>query len=104
MEYPDLMSVIYSLGQESNVTRIVGDTYEGIEWISEPSATKEEVETELERLVLEYQNTEYKRLRSMEYPPIGDQLDALYHAGIFPQEMADKLKAVKDKYPKTLPD
>ncbi len=36
----------------------------------------------------------------VKYPPIGDQLDALYHAGVFPQEMADKLKEVKEKYPK----
>jgi hypothetical protein len=34
------------------------------------------------------------------YPDIGDQLDSLFHAGAFPSEMADKLQAVKDKYPK----
>jgi len=34
------------------------------------------------------------------YPPIGDQLDALFHAGVFPQEMADKIQAVKDAHPK----
>ncbi len=38
--------------------------------------------------------------RRMEYPYIGDQLDALYHAGVFPSEMMAKIKAVKDKYPK----
>tara|TARA_B100001029_G_scaffold52328_1_gene41949 strand:- start:13361 stop:13771 length:411 start_codon:yes stop_codon:yes gene_type:complete len=38
--------------------------------------------------------------RRNEYPYIGDQLDALYHAGVFPKEMEDKIKAVKDKYPK----
>jgi hypothetical protein len=38
--------------------------------------------------------------RRMEYPYIGDQLDALYHAGVFPSEMTAKIKAVKDKYPK----
>ena len=43
---------------------------------------------------------EYKQKRQFEYPDIGDQLDALYHAGAFPKEMADKLKAVKDKHPK----
>jgi hypothetical protein len=37
--------------------------------------------------------------RIMEYPSIGDQLDALYHAGVFPSEMADKIKKVKEKYP-----
>jgi len=42
----------------------------------------------------------YKEKRLVEYPPIGDQLDDLYHAGIFSAEMAAKLKAVKDKYAK----
>jgi uncharacterized protein YutE (UPF0331/DUF86 family) len=38
--------------------------------------------------------------RQAEYPPIGDQLDALYKAGVFPAELAAQIKAVKDKYPK----
>jgi len=43
----------------------------------------------------------YKEKRAAAYPSIGDQLDALFHAGVFPAEMAAKLQAVKDKYPKT---
>jgi len=42
----------------------------------------------------------YTLKRSREYPSIGDQLDALYHAGVFPKEMADIISAVKAKYPK----
>jgi len=42
----------------------------------------------------------YVDRRRREYPHIGDQLDALYHAGVFPDEMAAKLKAVKDANPK----
>ena len=42
----------------------------------------------------------YKHQRQSEYPPIGDQLDALFHAGVFPDDMADKIQAVKNKYPK----
>ena len=42
----------------------------------------------------------YVAKRQAEYPPIGDQLDALYHGGVFPKEMADLIKSVKDKYPK----
>jgi len=42
----------------------------------------------------------YAEKRKTEYPAIGDQLDALYHAGVFPAEMAALLRAVKDKYPK----
>ena len=42
----------------------------------------------------------YKSKRQIEYPSIGDQLDALFHANIFPAEMAALIQAVKDKYPK----
>jgi hypothetical protein len=42
----------------------------------------------------------YKFKRQMEYPSIGDQLDALFHANVFPAEMAALIQAVKDKYPK----
>ena len=43
----------------------------------------------------------YAELRKAEYPSIGDQLDALYKAGVLPEYMAEQIKAVKDKYPKT---
>lgn len=42
----------------------------------------------------------YKAKRAAEYPAIGDQLDALFHAGVFPPEMAAQIQAIKDKYPK----
>lgn len=43
----------------------------------------------------------YKDNRVAEYPSIGDQLDALFHAGVFPEEMAATIQAVKDRYPKS---
>lgn len=43
----------------------------------------------------------YSEKRRLEYPTIGEQLDALYHAGVFPASMAEQIKAVKLKYPKT---
>jgi hypothetical protein len=48
----------------------------------------------------ELAKTQYQRDRAAEYPSIGDQLDALFHAGVFPAEMAAVLQAVKNKYPK----
>ena len=42
----------------------------------------------------------YSEKRRSEYPSIGDQLDALYHAGVFPNEIANKIKEIKEKYPK----
>lgn len=45
-------------------------------------------------------SSNYYELRKPEYPPIGDQLDALFKAGVFPKEMSDLIQAIKDKYPK----
>lgn len=78
------------------------EDYDKLTWLSDdiPKPTKEEVEAEIARLQAEYDLTEYQRQRAPEYPTIGDQLDALFHAGVFPPEMAEKIQAVKDKYPK----
>jgi len=38
--------------------------------------------------------------RTTEYPNIGDQLDDLYKKGVFSDEMADKIKKVKEDNPK----
>ena len=42
----------------------------------------------------------YKAKRVAEYPPIGDQLDALWKGGDAAAEMLAKVQAVKAKYPK----
>ena len=44
--------------------------------------------------------TEYQRHRAPEYPPITDQLDALWKGGEAAAEMLAKVNAVKAKYPK----
>ena len=62
--------------------------------------TEKAVTDKLAELEADYDAKEYQRKRQPEYPEIGDQLDALYHAGVFPAEMTATLKAVKDKYPK----
>ena len=69
------------------------DTCE-IEWLEgTPEISKNDIKSKIAE-------TEYKRKRVSEYPSIGDQLDALYHGGVFPKQMADLIKLVKDKYPK----
>mgnify|MGYP001252057963 CR=1 FL=1 len=47
------------------------------------------------------ENDSHRSKRRVEYPDIGDQLDDLYKKGAFSDEMAAKIKAVKDKYPKS---
>lgn len=82
---------------------IIGDdTYENIQWLDENQTkpSESEVLAEISRLQAEIAANAYKAKRAKEYPPIGDQLDALFHAGVFPPEMAAMIQAVKDKYPK----
>jgi hypothetical protein len=45
----------------------------------------------------------YKAKRASEYPPIGDQLDALWKGGDAAAEMLARVQAVKAKYPKVTP-
>lgn len=88
------------VGQDNWIT-IAGLDYDTIvlrDGIQMPSREEfERVKSEVEQLSLSLQ---YKYNRAPEYPSIGDQLDALFHAGVFPPEMAAKIQAVKDKYPK----
>ena len=62
--------------------------------------TKDEINAELARLQAEYDAKEYQRNRAAEYPPIGDQLDALWKGSDAATEMLAKIQAVKNKYPK----
>ena len=62
--------------------------------------TAEQIYAAYDDLAEEKAALEYQKLRAAEYPSIGDQLDALFKAGVFPEEMAAKIQAVKDKYPR----
>lgn len=48
----------------------------------------------------EFAKTQYQRDRATEYPPIGDQLDALWKGGDAATAMLAQVQAVKTKYPK----
>jgi len=93
------MQAILSLVPGAQVT-VRGDE---VEWINPSVApvTEQQIAVEQIRLQAEYDANEYQRKRVREYPPIGDQLDALFHAGVFPEEMAEKIQAVKNKYSKS---
>ena len=74
-----------------------------LEWLDteQTQPTDAEIDAEVIRLQAEYDAKQYARSRVLEYPAIGDQLDALYHAGVFPEDMAAQIQAVKERYPKT---
>jgi hypothetical protein len=81
---------------------LLGNTYDGLEWLDEiqTKPSEDEISQKIEELKAEHELTQYQRQRKPEYPSITDQLDALFHAGVFPPEMAEQIQAIKDKYPK----
>ena len=63
--------------------------------------TQAQVDERKAVLQAEYDAQAYARTRETFYPPLGDQLDDLYHAGVFSADMTAKLKKVKDDNPKS---
>ena len=73
-----------------------------LEWLdtNQTKPTDAEINAEVTRLQAEYDAKAYQRSRQPEYPAIGDQLDDLFKAGAFSDDMTAKIQAVKNKYPK----
>ena len=77
-----------------------GEAIHGLKASGETSPSESAINTEIVRLEKEFSDNEYARNRQPLYPKIGDQLDDLYHAGVFSAEMTATLKKVKDDNPK----
>ena len=83
--------------------RVIDNDYDQITWFDSNSVacpTKSAVDAKLADLTTEDNANTHQGKRRPEYPSIGDQLDDLYKAGAFSTEMTNKIKAIKDKYPK----
>jgi hypothetical protein len=65
-----------------------------------PAGSVAITDTEAESLRPQPLALTYADKRVAEYPPIGDQLDALWKGGDAAAEMLAKVQAVKTKYPK----
>ena len=68
---------------------------------------KADIEAKMVELQAEYDANQYQRDRATDYPPIGDQLDMLWHSIDKDPDLKTKyfdfyetIKAVKVKYPK----
>ena len=96
--FADVTSVPISVGDTNTI-----ESYKNVR-DNKIKAKQEEAlkKVEEDKKKSESQLVSYTAVRSAMYPSIGDQLDALYHAGVFPEEMANKIKEVKDKYPKDM--
>ena len=66
----------------------------------EEETARDAEEAEAKKKQEEYLKVKYKDDRRSAYPDIGDQLDDLYKKGAFSDEMAAKIKKVKDDNPK----
>jgi hypothetical protein len=76
-------------------------TSEGnIPFTAEEEAEWDAREATIEIKQAELTKTQYQRDRAKEYPPIGDQLDALWKGGEASTTMLAQVQAVKAKYPK----
>lgn len=84
----------------NSVWKLYGNSYDGLEWLSEniPKPTLQEIEAEALRLQQEWETTDYQRLRAAEYPSFADQFDFLYHGGY--DAWKTEINKVKQKYPK----
>ena len=73
-----------------------------LEWLDavQTEPTQSEIDAEVIRLQAEYDSQEYARNRASAYPPIGDQLDMIYHAGLGGDAFQAAISAVKQEYPK----
>ena len=60
--------------------------------------TWDQVSTKNTELKAEADNLLYKEQRKLEYPPLEEQLDKIYHSGV--NAWKADIKAIKDKYPK----
>ena len=81
---------------------VKNNDYDTIKWFCEESEipSKKTVEDKVAELQSAEDATQYQRTRAPLYPDIGDQLDDLYKKGAFSDEMAAKIKKVKDDNPK----
>ena len=73
-----------------------------VTWIVKPEniPTDEEIIRKITELqYIDEVTNDYKEKRSLEYPPMEDQLDKIYHSGV--NAWKADIKSIKDKYPKT---
>ena len=74
------------------------DDIDLVVWLEDTSPiSKSDVEAKIVELQADYDAKQYQRDRK--YPPIGDQLDYIYHNGVTKWK-TDMITPVKEKYPK----
>lgn len=96
------MKALIFNGQVMQVAEVPFEVHEDWKWIECPSNVKQGYRFDGKTFTAPepIQPRTYAEMRAKKYPSIGDQLDDLFKAGLFSDEMAAKIQAIKDKYPK----
>lgn len=82
---------------------VSGTDYDSLlwaEWNTVPKPSKEELDAKVQELEERWAYYQYSRDRGQEYPPITDQLDALWKGGKAAEDMMATIQSIKNKYPK----
>ena len=91
--YRDENNNIYAYESDGSQDHLIGDKI---------AVTEQEADVlRNQQMESQFDQLDYAEKRRLHYPTIGEQLDALYHAGVFPPEMADQIRAVKERFPRT---
>jgi hypothetical protein len=98
----DYSTTILALDGDADISISGADIWSNITWNdgNPNNITEKQVIDKQAALQTAYDAEAYARTRKPLYPDIGDQLDDLYHAGVFSAGMIAKLKKVKDDNPK----
>jgi len=88
-----------------NILQAIHDTHPNVVTIrGEVAYDKDENVVQYDRAVAQtyLESKQYKQQRAVEYPPLAEQLDMLYHDRINSTDTwMEAIQAVKNKYPKS---
>ena len=97
----DICTAILAINPKAQVS-VNAEDLDQITWHGDTTPiSKADIQAKQAELKTAYNNAKYQRDRKEAYPEIGDQLDDLYKKGAFSDEMAAKIKKVKDDNPKS---
>ena len=103
----EIIRAILKINPNAEVT-VGGDSLDEIIWENgTTSISKADIEAKMAEVQAEYDANQYQKDRATDYPPIGDQLDMLWHSidqnpklkSVY-FEFYEAIKAVKVKHPK----
>ena len=101
----DILKAILAIDSNAKCS-VYNEDINSIKWTSTP-IPKADIEAKMNEIANEPEQSQYAQKRRIAYPPIGDQLDMLWHSIDQDPQLKSKyfdfyeaIKAVKVKYPK----